>query len=286
METYKEPHKHKMKRFVLFAFLGVIMAIAAVPVGSAAGQFIAGNGTASVLSAPIQPNYALGLLNGTSTALPIASTGNLTTISNDYSFIGKNATGANVTYTGEYPSDMLLSNATMLELTEHNVNTIKMTVSAAGNVSVTLGYGSLLHNTSYRFTPLMIKTSSTATTHNINFAVSAADFTGNGSSVLMYRISLTNASSNPTYKVSVSAIGISNSAPWYTSSVDVAYVFAGTLLIVFGVLALPFHDLSISRMSTAVQKSARHTSKPSMNTYRSSKPAPKRSTTGKKRGGK
>jgi hypothetical protein len=275
-----------MKRFVLFTFLGVIMAIAAVPVGSAAGQFIAGNGTASVLSAPIQPNYALGLLNGTATALPIATTGNLTTMSNDYDYIAKNATGVNTTYTGEYPTDMLISNASMLQLTEHNVNSINLNVSAAGPVSVTIGYGSLLRNTSFQFVPLMIKNSTTASTHDINFAVSAADFTGNSSSVLMYRISFANASANPTYTVSVSANGISNAAPWYTSSVDVAYVFAGTLLIVFGVLALPFHDLSISKMSTAVQKSVRSRPNTARNTYRSTKPAPKRSTTGKKRGGK
>ena len=258
----KEPHKNKMKRFVIFSFLAVIMAMAAVPIGSAAGQFMAGNGTASVLSGPIHPDYGLGLLNGTASALPIATSGNLTTVENDYSYLGKNATGANITLTGEYPSNVLFSNASMLQLTEHAVNKIDLNISAAGNVSLILGYGQLLKNTTYRFNPLLVNKSvesknTNATYRNVVFSVSASDFLGNSSDILMYEVHFSNATANPSYSISVQAIGVSSSQPWYTSSVDVAYVFAGVLLMVFGVLALPFHDLTISRMSGTIQMQPR-----------------------------
>ena len=255
-----------MKRFVIFSFLAVIMAMAAVPIGSAAGQFMAGNGTASVLSGPIHPDYGLGLINGTATALPIATSANLTTIENDYTYAYQttNATGVKVNATGtaEYPSDMLFSNTTMLQMTEHAVNKIDLNISAAGNISITLGYGQLLKNTTYSFNPLMVNNSiesknTNATYRNVVFSVSASDFLGNSSDILMYEVQFSNASANPSYSVSVNAIGVSSSQPWYTSSVDVAYVFAGVLLMVFGVLALPFHDLTISRMSGTIQMQPR-----------------------------
>ena len=190
IDKMKEPHENKMKRFVIFSFLAVIMAMAAVPIGSAAGQFLAGNGTTSVLSGPIHPDYGLGLLNGTASALPIATSGNVTTVENDYSYIGKNATGANVTLTGEYPSDILFSNASMLQMTEHAVNKIDLNISAAGNVSVTLGYGKLLKNTTYSFNPLLVNNSvetknTNSTYRNVVFSVSASDFLGNSSDILM-----------------------------------------------------------------------------------------------------
>jgi hypothetical protein len=255
-----------MKRFVIFSFLAVIMAMAAVPIGSAAGQFMAGNGTASVLSGPIHPDYGLGLINGTATALPIATSANLTTIENDYTYAYQttNATGVKVNATGtaEYPSDMLFSNTTMLQMTEHAVNKIDLNISAAGNISITLGYGQLLKNTTYSFNPLMVNNSiesknTNATYRNVVFSVSASDFLGNSSDILMYEVQFSNASANPSYSVSVNAIGVSSSQPWYTSSVDVSYVFAGVLLMVFGVLALPFHDLTISRMSGSIQTQTR-----------------------------
>ncbi|MHB8560229.1 MAG: hypothetical protein ACYDAP_03575 [Thermoplasmataceae archaeon] len=260
-----------MKRFVVFTFLAVIMAMAAVPIGSAAGQFMAGNGTASVLSGPIHPDYGLGLLNGTAKALPIATSGNVTTIENDYTYAyqTKNATGViiNETGTSEYPSDMLFSNASMLQMTEHAVNKIDLNISAAENVSITLGYGKLLKNTTYSFNPLMVNKSiqtknTNATYRNVVFSVSASDFLGNSSDILMYEVQFMNATANPSYSVSVNAIGVSSSQPWYTSSVDVSYVFAGVLLLVFGVLALPFHDLSISRMSSSIQTQTRKKSAP------------------------
>ncbi len=259
-----------MKRFVIFSFLAVIMAMAAVPIGSAAGQFMAGQGTASVLSGPIHPDYGLGLLNGTATAMPIATSGNLTTVENDYSYLGKNSTGANVTLTGEYPTDILFSNATMLQMTEHAVNKIDLNVSAAGNVSITLGYGQLLKNTTYSFNPLLVNKSvetknTNSTYRNVVFSVSASDFLGNSSDILMYEVQFSNATANPSYSISVQAIGVSSSQPWYTSSVDVSYVFAGVLLMVFGVLALPFHDITISRMSGSItmQPRKKTASKPS-----------------------
>ena len=270
IDKIKEPHKNKMKRFVIFSFLAVIMAMAAVPIGSAAGQFMAGNGTASVLSGPVHPDYGLGLLNGTASALPIATSGNITTVENDYSYLGKNSTGANVTLTGEYPSDILFSNATMLQLTEHAVNKVDLNISAAGNVSIILGYGQLLKNTTYSFNPLLVNTSIqtkniNATYRNIVFSVSASDFLGNSSDILIYEVQFSNASANPSYSISVNAIGVSSSQPWYTSSIDVSYVFAGVLLMVFGVLALPFHDLTISRMSSSItmQPRKKSASKPS-----------------------
>lgn len=256
-----------MKRFVIFSFLAVIMAMAAVPIGSAAGQFMAGNGTASVLSGPIHPDYGLGLLNGTATALPIATSGNVTTVENDFSYLGKNSTGANITLTGEYPSDVLFSNVTMLQMTEHAVNKIDLNITAAGNISIVLGYGKLGKNTTYSFNPLLVNKSvesknTNATYRNVVFSVSASDFLGNSSDILMYEVQFSNATANPSYSVSVTAIGVSSSQPWYTSSVDVSYVFAGVLLMVFGVLALPFHDITISRMSASIQMQPRKKSAP------------------------
>ena len=171
--------------------------------------------------------------------------------------LGKNSTGANVTLTGEYPSDVLFSNATMLQMTEHAVNKIDLNITAAGNVSITLGYGQLGKNTTYAFNPLMVNKSieskNTNTTYrNVVFSVSASDFLGNSSDILIYEVQFSNASANPSYSVSVQAIGVSSSQPWYTSSVDVSYVFAGVLLLGFGVLALPFHDITISRMSGSI----------------------------------
>jgi hypothetical protein len=249
-----------MKRFVLFSFIGVILAFSALPFGVAAASGISGHGTSTVLASQGEVNYALGV-NGTSIkALPIAtdSATHVTTITNEIETSSRTVNNT-TTYSYSYPAENLLfTNATSLEMNDHSVNKVSLNLKIKGNATIDLGLGNLLTNTTYSFSPILQNSVSAKNgTANTSFVISAADLTGNGSAVLMLQINFANATENSLYSLSVNMTGTSGSSPWYLAGESAAYLFGGGILFIAGFMVLPFHDFSISRMAQPVIKKQR-----------------------------
>lgn len=235
-----------MKRLVLFAFAAVIIAMAALPIGSAVGQALSGHGTSHVLTTEAQVDYGIGLINGTAhAALPLATASGITTITNSYTY----KINATLTGTAEYASDMLFTNMTLAEMNLHSVNALDMAISAHGNVSLVLGTGSLGSNLTYSFSPLLQTSFFANGSKNVNFSVTPALLTSNQSDVIEMQVSFHNATANPTFTIGTTPIGTASAEPWYLAGESTALIAGGILLFGAGFLALPFIDVNISQMS-------------------------------------
>lgn len=263
-----------MKRFVLFSFIGVILAFSALPFGVAAASGISGHGTSTVLTSQGQPDYALGV-NGTIVkALPVSADAatHYTSITNE---IETNSKTVNNTTTFSYSylsENVLFTNATSLELNDHSVNKVSLNLKIKGNATVDLGLGNLITNTSYTFSPILQNSVSAKNdTANTSFVLSAADLTGNGSTVLMVQINFANATANSLYSVSVNLTGTSGSSPWYLAGESAAYLFGGGILFIAGFMVLPFHDFTITKMTAPVTKHKAKKATSKKNTKKTSK---------------
>ena len=277
-----------MKRLVLFAFAAVIIAMAALPIGTAVGQALSGHGTAHVLASESEVDYGIGLINGSAhAALPLATVSGISTVTNSYTY----KINATLTGTAYYASDMLFTNMTLAEMNLHSVNALDMAISAHGNVSLVLGTGSLGNNLTYSFSPLLQTSFYANGTHNVNFSISPALLTANQSNDIEMQLSFKNATANPTFTVGITPIGTASAEPWYLAGESTALIAGGILLFGAGFMALPFIDVNISQMGPMQYVSGRKRKNPSNAMYKlSGKPGPKPpmkktgSKTGKKGG--
>lgn len=243
MKTITEKPKTKLKRFVFFSFLAVIVAILALPIGSSLSQGLSGHGSSELYANQVA-FAALGLNNGTSTALPFSLVNGTATISNTYIVAGAN----NTTVYANYGTDYIVSNISMNQLNEHSVNQYFSAISQASNLTTILGFGTYsntANGTSLKFTPLL---SGNFTGHNgtanISFTLNPAMLTENSTDVLILEIQNVNASS---FSFSGYVVGTSQSQPWYLVGENSAYIAGGILLFAFGFLAMPHHDISIKK---------------------------------------
>lgn len=253
MKTITEKPKTKLKRFVFFSFLAVIVAILALPIGSSLSQGLSGHGS-SELYANQAAFAALGQNNGTSNALPFSMINGTATISNTYMVAGAN----NTTVYANYATDYIVSNISMNQLNEHSVNAYNAYISPASNLTAILGFGTYsntANGTSLKFTPLL---SGNFTGHNntvnVSFALNPAELTENSTDVLILEIQNVNASS---FSFAGYVIGTSQSQPWYLVGENAAYIAGGLLLFAFGFLAVPHIDLKVSKAKEVIKRTTK-----------------------------
>lgn len=241
---YIEKPKIKLKRFTLFAFLAVIIAILALPIGTSFSQELSGHGTTELYAS--QAAYAAaGQKNGTINALPFSELNGTASISNSYITGSAN----NTTLYANYAIDYIISNVSFNQLNEHSVNAFDAFVSPVSNLTAILGFGTYsnsVNGTSLKFTPLLSDnfTGKNSTTH-VSFSLNPAELTENGTDVLILEIQGLNSSAS--FSFSGHVIGTSQSQPWYLAGESVAYALGGTMLFAFGFLALPHFDINISK---------------------------------------
>ena len=270
-----ESKKSKLKRFTAFAFLGVIVALLALPIGGAIGQTISGHGSSRVLQANSETVYAVGISGGENYALPFASTNGTATVTTERSV---NVSG--VVSIAYMHTIFLVTNATLLQLNEHAVNKWTSAIDMAGNFSVSLGSGVLNGTAISGFAPIAraSETGGNASSLvNVSFSLSAASLTGPSGNVMILEIQ--DMSNFTTMQDTNILIGNSGSAPWYLAGESSAYVFGGLLLFGFAFMTLPFHDFSITKAREMIPKKKNYPGK-------LIKMPPKKQVQQKRKGGK
>lgn len=231
----------------MFSFLAVIVALAALPISTAAGSFFAGHGNAKTLTTQAEIDYGIGLINGSAkAALPIATTSGTTTVTNTYTY----KINATLTGTAEYKADMLSTNMTLNDMNLYAVNQINLGISAKGNVTLILGSGSIGKNLSFVFNPLIQQSAYLNGSKNLNFSITPALLTGNQSQYLILEVSFGNATANPTYSVALTPIGSSGPEPWYLAGESSGLIVGGVVLFVVDFLAMPFWDINMTRFGS------------------------------------
>lgn len=232
----------------MFSFLAVIVALAALPISTAAGSFFAGHGSAKTLTTQAEIDYGIGLINGSAkAALPIATASGTTTVTNTYSY----KINATLSGTAEYKGDMLSTNMTLNNMNLYAVNQLNIAISAKGNVTLILGSGSIGKNLSFVFNPLLQESAFLNGSKNLNFSITPALLTGNQSQDLMMEVQFANATANPTYSLALTPIGSSGPEPWYLAGESSGLIVGGVVLFVVGFLAMPFVDINMSRFGSA-----------------------------------
>ncbi len=226
-----------------FAFLAFLVAILGVAAASGITQAAAGvQHHSNVLQSEsvIVGDWGHNPVNGTYQKLPISSTNETTTVFNDFTVTHKSGNVTNVT-TDYYGPDFLLTNVTVNQMNVYAVNNISIATSMSGNVTATIGYGS-----SYRdFTPFATSSASAKGNSTFSFQIMPSELTGNQSSYLMIEFGFGKNASFASYTVSTTISGIPSTDINYVTGEDVGYAIAGTLLFVFGFLAVPHYDTSL-----------------------------------------
>lgn len=253
-----ETNKSKLKRFIFFSFLAVIVAMVALPIGSAASQMISGHGTSHIFRAASAPVQGWGE-TGTgynSLSIAVATMNNTTSaiVGNSYEVLNGNNSTMHF-----FSNDYLLSNVSLSQLNDHSANRFIFEIAAASSGNVTIGYGHAIGNTSFVFHPLeSVAFSGNATNLTaVNFALTPALESENGT--LMYEVQFSNATSVSTYTVSGYAIGTQSAQPWYAVGESAGYLLGGSLLFISGIFALPHMDINVSKHVEVVRKVTRKT---------------------------
>lgn len=246
-----EARNSKGKRIVIFSVLVFFVAMLGAAIASGAATGISSVQThTTVLSTNSEIDYAYGMhTNGTTAALPIATTAGNTTVTDTYTYSAKNATGVLTSYTGYYLKDFLLTNMTLGEMNLHSVNKLNISTDIAVNTTLVIGYGTSYSN----FVPISTAsyTVKKNTTADFGYAISPADLTGNQSQYFMLELELSNKSTPATYTLSIHTTGIASGLYNYQTGLDVGYVIDGALILVFAVLTIPHYDLNINTAKPA-----------------------------------
>jgi len=240
-----ESRGSKGKRIVVFSVLVFFIALfgSAIAGGASAGISSVQPHTL-VLSPQNDVNYAYGMSsNGTAKALSIGNVNNTVTVTNEYAYTVKNATGVSTTDYATYLKDFLMTNMTLGEMNLHSVNKLNITTDIAVNATLVIGYGTSYSN----FVPISASsyTAKKNTTADFGYAIGPASLTGNQSDYLMMELELSNKSTPPTYSISVHTTGIASGLFNYQTGLDVSYVIDGALILIFAFLTIPHYDVNV-----------------------------------------
>lgn len=251
-----ERAKSKAKRFIVFAILAVVVSLTILPVATAVSQYTTNaQAHTSVLQTDSIPILAQGTnstgtykLTISTTAVNLtAGTGGVTTVTNEYSY----ATGVNTTASKNYNPDYFVYNITVGQMNTYAVNKLNLTTDFTENVTAYFGVGTSASN----FEALTEVVPAGNTTKDIIFPVSPAMLTGNQSYHAMVELKFTNATDAPaTYTLHLNVSGVKNGVSTYLAGEDSGYILGGTLLFIFGFFAMPWHDVTISRVKNAMPK--------------------------------
>jgi len=233
--------------------VAVIVALVAVPLGSTISTGIANAQTHTpVLLSDSVLQYAYGDNATGYHDLAFSAATNLTpaTITNTYTVNVKNATGVEVPTTYQYTPVILRTNVTVADFNNYAVNKFTVALGTMDrNLTAYLGTGSSASNFQ-QLEDLVVKAN--ATHENATFAVSPALLTGNQSAYMMVELSFANDTYAPaSISVSFTTYGVSNGVSTYLAGEDGGYIISGTLLFMFGFLAMPWHDISLKKSKSA-----------------------------------
>ena len=225
-----ESKQHKGKRILVFAFLAFIVAILGI---SAAGYVSVGIADLQHHSTVLQSNSAIvndygKSMNLSYQKLLLSSVNGTSTIVNDY-YAG-NATHY-------YNPDYLISNVTVAQLNNHAIDSMNFTSNLHGNVSIFVGYGTNYSN----FVAFSLISAGKNNT-SASVSIGPAQLTGDQNSHLMLEVSFAKNVSFASYTVHFTLNGVSSSLGSYVVGEDVGYALSGSLLFVFGFLAIPHYE--------------------------------------------
>lgn len=225
-----ESKQHKGKRILVFAFLAFLVAILGI---SAAGYTSVGIADLQHHSTVLQSNSAIvndygKSMNLSYQKLLLSSVNGTSTIVNDY-YAG-NATHY-------YNPDYLISNVTVAQLNNHAIDSMNFTSNLHGNVSIFVGYGTNYSN----FVAFSLISAGKNNT-SASVSIGPAQLTGDQNSHLMLEVSFAKNVSFASYTVHFTLNGVSSSLGSYVVGEDVGYALSGSLLFVFGFLAIPHYE--------------------------------------------
>ena len=228
-----ESKQHKGKRILVFAFLAFIVAILGI---SAAGYTSVGIADLQHHSTVLQSNSVIvndygKLSNSSYEKLLLSSVNGTSTVVNDY--FADNATHY-------YNPDYLVSNVTVAQLNNHAINALDFTSNLYGNVSIYVGYGTNYSN----FVAFSLISAGKNNTSS-SISISPAELTGSQTDYLMFEVSFAKNVTYASYSVHFTLNGVSSSLGSYIVGEDVGYALSGSLLFVFGFLAIPHYDSGI-----------------------------------------
>ena len=234
--------------------LGIVVALLALPIGSAVGQVIAGTGTSHVLATDSSVEYAIGQGNGTAAKLPFAVVNGTATVSNGYYARITNSTGV-VTGYKYFPTVFLETNLSLANMNDYAINTFVASIAAPGNITEILGAGIMGNASMLAFDPIASHAfaGNASKFLNYSFSLSPAYLTGPQNYTMILELQF-NSTSVGTFGAAFTAIGKSSVQPWYLAGENSAYAFAGLLLFGFAFMTLPFHDFSITKMKELAPK--------------------------------
>ena len=224
-----ESKQHKGKRILVFAFLAFLVAILGI---SAAGYTSVGiadlqhHNTVLQSNSVIVNDYGKGITSYQK--LLLASVNGTATIANDY-YAG------NLTH--YYNPDYLISNVTVAQLNNHAVDSLNFTSNLHGNVSIYVGYGTNYSNF-VAFSVISAGKNNTTSTVSIG----PAQLTGTQTDYLMFEVSFAKNVTYASYTIHFTLNGVTSSLGSYVVGEDVGYAMSGSLLFVFGALAIPHYD--------------------------------------------
>ena len=225
-----ESKQHKGKRILIFAFLAFLVAILGI---SSAGYISVGladlqhHNTVLGSSSVIVNDYGKNV-NSSYQKLLLSSVNGTSTIVNDY--YSNNATQY-------FNPDYLVTNVTIAQLNNHAVNLVSLASDLRGNVSIYLGYG-----TSYSNFVAVSEFETGLNNTSSSVSVGPAQLTGNQSSYMMFEISFGKNATFASYSVHFTLNGITSPEGSYTVGEDVGYAMSGTMLFIFGFLAIPHYE--------------------------------------------
>ena len=225
-----ESKQHKGKRILVFAFLAFIVAILGI---SAAGYVSVGIADLQHHSTVLQSNSVIindygKNANSSYQKLLLSSVNGTSTIVNDY--YADNATHY-------YNPDYLISNVTVAQLNNHAIDSMNFTSNLHGNVSIFVGYGTNYSN----FVAFSLISAGKNNT-SASVSIGPAQLTGDQNSHLMLEVSFAKNISFASYTVHFTLNGVSSSLGSYVVGEDVGYALSGSLLFVFGFLAIPHYE--------------------------------------------
>lgn len=225
-----ESKQHKGKRILVFAFLAFLVAILGI---SAAGYTSVGIADLQHHSTVLQSNSVIvndygKTINSSYQKLLLSSVNGTSTVVNDY--FADNATHY-------YNPDYLVSNVTVAQLNNHAINTLDLASNLHGNVSIYVGYGTNYSNF-VAFSLISAGKNNTST----SVSIGPAQLTGDQNAYLMFEVSFAKNVSYASYTIHFTLSGVSSSLGSYIVGEDVGYALSGSLLFVFGILAIPHYE--------------------------------------------
>ena len=222
-----ESGRSKGQRLFLFGFMALIAAVIVVPIAAQAGTSIAGAYSTTVLS---------GQSNVTYVEQPNGSQVAFSHVNGTYAWTNPAAVTNVYLTTGLTVND--LQGASADEITFHT--------TFAGKGSLTFGTG----NSPSSFLPYSYAYGNLS---GLQVSIPNSALTGSPSAAVMLEV---NSSATSYAGVSFTVTGNSGLSNWFgpAAAEDMGYIIGGIIVWVLGILAIPWYDLEVNRVTGGVRR--------------------------------